>query len=194
MVGWNRVLAFAGIRLNEQGGRQMRYQQQGRWFWLSLLALGGWIAGPQPAISAEHAEITLKVETPREQKTAHVDQTPPATGKIPRPVIHAKVGDPIRVEYQLTNVYPNKTLQDVVVHFYVARIESVGQKSLPNLSSEESIVLESALDMDFRPGGHSGARSKFKIDSAGVYLIRIETRETQSDHEHFSAMDLVIEP
>ncbi len=31
-----------------------------------------------------------------------------------------------------------------------------------------------------------------KIDTPGVYLIRVETRNTQSDHEHFSAIDLVV--
>jgi hypothetical protein len=142
----------------------------------------------------EHARIRLDVVSPQEQATAYVDQSPPATGKNPRPVVHARVGEPIRVEYQLTNVYPNKTLTDAVVHFYVARVNSVGQKTLPDLSDQDAIVLESALDLDLRPGGHTGARSKFRINEPGVYLIRVETRQTQSDHEHFSAVDLVVDP
>jgi hypothetical protein len=36
-------------------------------------------------------------------------------------------------------------------------------------------------------------RNTIKIDTPGVYLVRVETRQTQSDHEHFSAIDLVIE-
>ena len=161
---------------------------------LGLIGAGfGVFAGPA-TVRAEHARIRLDVKTPREQQTAYVDQTPPASGKNPRPIVHAHVGDSIRVEYQLTNVYPNKTLSDVVVNFYVARVEAVGQKTLPDLSSDDALVLESALDMDFRPGGHSGARSKFTIGSPGVYLIRVETQQTQSDHEHFSAIDLVVEP
>ncbi len=160
-----------------------------------LVVLVGLLVGwSSNAFAAEHAKIQLKVVTPREEQLARVDQTPPATGKTPRPVIHARVGEVVRVEYQLTNVYPNKTLSDVVVHFYVAKAESVGQKSVPDLSNENAIVVESALDMDFRPGGHSGARSKFKIDEPGVYMVRVETRETQSDHEHFSAIDLVVDP
>ena len=39
----------------------------------------------------------------------------------------------------------------------------------------------------------AGARTRVKIDRPGVYLVRIETRNTQSDHEHFAAIDLVVE-
>ncbi len=143
--------------------------------------------------AAEHAKISLDVKTPRDQVTANVDQTPPPSGKNPRPVIHARVGERIQVEYLFTNVYPNKTIEDVVVHFYVASIGAVGQKELPSLAGGEGLVLETAFDMDFRPGGHAGGRTTVTIDAPGVYLVRVESRETQSDHEHFAAVDLVVE-
>ncbi|GIW86545.1 MAG: hypothetical protein KatS3mg108_0869 [Isosphaeraceae bacterium] len=141
----------------------------------------------------EHAKIVLEVRSPMEQATAYVDQTPPPSGKNPRPVVHARVNEPIRVEYLFTNVYPNRVIRDVVVHFYVARIEAEGQKSLPELN-DAVVVLETALDMDFRPGGHAGGRTTFRVDAPGVYLVRVESRQTQSDHEHFAAVDLVVEP
>lgn len=140
---------------------------------------------------AEHAKIRLDVSTPKDQQAAFVDQTPPASGKNPRPVLRARVNDPIRVQWMLTNVYPHKTLENVVVHFFVAREEKVGQKDLPDLSGD--VILESAFDMDFKPGSKAGQRTTLRIDTPGVYLVRIETRQTQSDHEHFSAIDLVIE-
>jgi hypothetical protein len=141
---------------------------------------------------AEHAKINLDVSVPGDQQTAFVDQTPPESGKNPRPVIKAKVGDPIRIQWVFTNVYPHKTLSNVVVHFFVAREQKAGQKELPDLRGD--VVLETAFDMDFKPGTKAGARSSLKIDTPGVYLIRVETKGTQSDHEHFAAMDLVIEP
>jgi hypothetical protein len=144
-----------------------------------------------PAARAEHAKITLDVVAPGGQQTAHVDQTPPASGKNPRPVLKAKAGEPIRVNWMLTNVYPHKTLENVVVHFFVAREEKAGQKELPDLAGD--VVLESAFEMDFKPGAKAGMRNTLKIDTPGAYLIRVETRQTQSDHEHFSAIDLVIE-
>jgi hypothetical protein len=140
---------------------------------------------------AEHAKINLEVTVGRETATAHVDQTPPDSGKSPRPVVKAKVNEPIKINYLLTNVYPHKTLENVVVHFYVARQNKVGQKELPDLKDDVAVT-ESAFDMDFKPGSKAGQRMTLKIDTPGVYLIRIETRNTQSDHEHFSAIDLVV--
>jgi hypothetical protein len=144
-----------------------------------------------PRLRAEHAKINLEVATGGANVAAHVDQTPPEWGKNPRPVIKAKVNEPIRIHYLLTNVYPHKTLENVVVHFFIARQGKVGQKELPDLKGD--VVIESAFDMDFKPGSKAGQRSTLKIDASGVYLIRIETRQTQSDHEHFAAIDLVVD-
>jgi len=143
------------------------------------------------AARAEHAKINLDVATPQDQKTAFVDQTPPASGKNPRPIVRTRVNEPIKIQWHLTNIYPHKTFENVVVHFFIAREEKVGQKELPDLNGE--VVLESAFDMDFKPGTKVGQRNTLRISSAGVYLIRIETRQTQSDHEHFAAIDLVVE-
>jgi hypothetical protein len=139
---------------------------------------------------AEHAKIQLEVGGRDKQVTAYVDQTPPEWGKNPRPVLKVKPGEPVRIQCVLTNVYPNKTLENVVVHFFVVREEKVGQKEIPDLKGE--VVLESAFDMDFKPGGKAGHRTTLKIAEPGVYLVRIETRNTQSDHEHFAAVDLVV--
>jgi hypothetical protein len=120
-----------------------------------------------------------------------MDQTPPDSGKNPRPVVKAKVGEPIRIQWMFTNVYPHKTLENVVVHFFIAREEKVGQKELPDMRGD--VFLESAFDMDFKPGAKAGQRNTVRFDAPGVYLVRVESRLTQSDHEHFSAIDLVIE-
>jgi hypothetical protein len=116
---------------------------------------------------AEHAKITLDVTAKGETVTAFVDQTPPEHGKNPRPTIKAKEGEAIKIQYMLTNVYPHKTLENVVV--------------------------ESAIEMDFKPGAKAGSRMTLRAPKAGTYLIRIESRQTQSDHEHFAAVDLIVE-
>lgn len=144
----------------------------------------------RPAL-AEHAKINLEVSGSGQQQTSFMDQTPPESGKNPRPVIKVKAGDPIRVQWVFTNTYPHKTIENVVVHFFVAREDKVGQKDLPDLREP---VLETAFDMDFKPGTKAGARTTLKIDTPGVYLVRVESKKTQSDHEHFSAIDLVVEP
>ena len=154
---------------------------------VAIAASGIWV-GPA---HAEHAKIQLEVATPRDQVTAFVDQTPPEWGKNPRRVLKARVHEPIRVQYILTNVYPHKTLENVVVHFFVVRQKKAGQKEIPDLKGD--VVLESAFDMDFKPGGKAGQRTTLRIDTPGDYLIRVESQNTQSDHEHFSAIDLVVE-
>lgn len=157
---------------------------------IAALALLAGLAA-RPAL-AEHTRITLDVEAPGGNKvTAFVDQTPPESGKNPRPVLTAKAGVRLKVQWILTNLYPNKTLENVVVHSFIARQGKAGQKELPDLNGD--IVLETAFDMDFKPGAKAGARSTVTIDAPGVYLLRVETRQTQSDHEHFAAIDLVIE-
>lgn len=143
------------------------------------------------AARAEHAKINLDVAGPKEQKTAYMDQTPPDWGKNPRPVVHAKVNDPIKIQWMFTNVYPHKTLENVVIHFYVAHQSKVGQKETPDLRGD--VVQESAFEMDFKPGSKAGQRNTLKISAPGVYLVRVESRQTGSDHEHFAAIDLVIE-
>jgi hypothetical protein len=140
---------------------------------------------------AEHANIRLDVTASKEQRTAFMDQTPPDWGKNPRPVLRAVVGEPIKIQWMFTNIYPHKTLENVVVHFFVARQAKVGQNELPELN--EDVVLEAAFDMDFKPGAKAGQRNTLRIDAPGVYLIRVESRNTQSDHEHFAAIDLVVE-
>jgi hypothetical protein len=143
-----------------------------------------------PSALAEHAKIQLEVAGRRDQVTAYVDQTPPEWGKNPRPVLKVRSDEPVKVQFLLTNVYPHKTLENVVVHFFVVREEKTGQKEIPDLRGE--VVLESAFDMDMKPGGKAGQRTTFKINEPGAYLVRVETRNTQSDHEHFAAIDLVV--
>jgi hypothetical protein len=149
-------------------------------------------ANPEPS-RVEHAKINLDVTASGEQVTAFVDQTPPEHGKNPRPVLKVKAGQAIKIQWSLTNVYPHKTLENVVVHFYVAKEKTAGQKPTPDLAVEDNVVFESAFEMDFKPGAKAGARNTLKIDKPGAYLIRVESRQTGSDHEHFAAVDLVVE-
>ena len=47
--------------------------------------------------------------------------------------------------------------------------------------------------MDFKPDCRVGTRFKFKISEPGFYSARVETLNSQSDHEHFSAIDLEVQ-
>lgn len=150
----------------------------------ALLGLGS------TCVRAEHAKITLEASTQADKATANVDQTPPDWGKNPRPVLKARVGETIRVQCVFTNVYPHKTLENVVVHLFIARQDKVGQHELPDLTGD--VVSETAFEIDLKPGAKAGQRSTLSIDRPGVYLVRVESRNTGSDHEHFAAIDLVV--
>ncbi|MFM1802107.1 MAG: hypothetical protein RJA81_1459 [Planctomycetota bacterium] len=139
---------------------------------------------------AEHAKVELTVESGGNQVTAFVDQTPPPVGKSPRPVLEVKAGEPVKIQWIFQNVYPNKTLNNVVMHFYVAKAEKVGQRELPDISGD--VELETAFDMDFKPGARAGARNRIVLTNPGVYMVRVESRQTDSDHEHFAAIDLIV--
>jgi hypothetical protein len=169
-----------------------RETQPMRFFLTFTLAASAFAANAEPS-RVEHAKINLDVSASGEQVTAFVDQTPPEHGKNPRPVLKVKAGQTVKIQWSLTNVYPHKTLENVVVHFYVAKEQAAGQKPTPDLGVEANVVLESAFEMDFKPGAKAGARNTLKIDKPGAYLIRVESRQTGSDHEHFAAVDLVVE-
>lgn len=156
---------------------------------LSLIAMIVCQAVPAAA-RAEHARIELVVAGGGDQATANVDQTPPEWGKNPRPVLRVKANEPIQIRFLFTNVYPHKTLENVVIHLFVVRQGKVGQKELPDLKGD--VVMETAFDMDFKPGGKAGQRSRIRLSEPGAYLVRVESRNTGSDHEHFAAIDLVV--
>ncbi|HZW32182.1 MAG TPA: hypothetical protein VFF52_15835 [Isosphaeraceae bacterium] len=157
------------------------------WTLLGVMVLS---AIPAASARAEHAKIQLDVSTRGDQVTAFVDQTPPEWGKNPRPVLKARTNESIRIQVMFTNVYPHKTLENVVVHFFIVREGKAGQKEIPEL--KDDVVQESAFDLDFKPGGKAGLRTTLKIDTPGAYLVRVESRNTHSDHEHFAAIDLVV--
>ena len=65
---------------------------------------------------AEHAKITLDVSAGEVKETAHVDQTPPAWGKNPRPVLKVKAGESVQITWRLKNVSPHGALKNVSIH------------------------------------------------------------------------------
>ena len=150
------------------------------------------------AARAEHAQIDLRVMRidpgtgqTAEEANAHADQEPPAGGSEPRPLFKCKAGEPLVLQFFLTNTYPHGDLKDVGVRYYVVREDKPRQKTLPDLS--KGTVTDGHFKMNFKPKCRVGARVNFTIKEPGVYLLRVDTANTNSDHEHFSAIDLQVE-
>jgi hypothetical protein len=159
---------------------------------LALLALMAWA----PLGRAEHARITLRVGhldpdsgQIRDETTAAADTEPPLGGINPRPLAKARVNEPLVFEFFLDNTYPHGEKKDVTVRYAVVRVDKVGQKTLPGLSEG---VVTGQFTLNFKPKCRVGARIAFTIKEPGIYLIRVDTVNTDSDHEHFSAIDLKV--
>jgi hypothetical protein len=148
---------------------------------------------------AEHAKIDLKVihlnpdsgAEGDEAAAAIADTEPPQGGGNERPLAKVKVGEPLVLRFLLTNTYPHGVKKDVTVRYCVIREDKQGQKQVPSLKN--GTVAEGRFKMNFKPNCRVAARVVFKITEPGIYLLRVETVNTDSDHEHFSAIDVQAE-
>ncbi len=161
---------------------------------LALLALAAW---PLTA-RAEHADIDLRVirvdaanGQDKEEAQASADREPPAGGRNPRPLLKVKVNEPLVLQFVFTNTYPHGVKKDVTVRYFVAPEEKPRQKNLPDLRHD--VVTDGRFVLDFKPKSKVGSRVAFRIKTPGYYLVRVESIHTDSDHEHFAAIDLKAE-
>ncbi len=139
---------------------------------------------------AEHFNIELVAAADGARQTSYADQSPPAMGVNPRPVLQARAGQPITVQFIMTNGYPHGTIRQAGVRYYVVREAALAQRTLPALDG--SVVTQGAFDLDLKPKGRIGARMRIVIPRPGIYLLRVESLRTQNTHEHFSAIDLQV--
>ncbi|HZL38050.1 MAG TPA: hypothetical protein VFC78_22230 [Tepidisphaeraceae bacterium] len=140
---------------------------------------------------AEHFNIDLTVTGKTDSASASADTSPPAQGRHPRPVCHAKVGEDLVLQFFFSSNFPHNVLHKVTVRFYVAPEKKAAQDAP---ADRENAVTQGHFVMDFKPDtGKVGLRQRLKIDKPGVYLVRVESENSDSDHEHFSAIDLVVE-
>jgi hypothetical protein len=143
-------------------------------------------------LRAEHFDIKLLAVGPDGvTQQAYADQSPPEGGLNPRPVLKARAGGEIVVQFIMTNVYPHGTAANAGVHYYVVKERELGQKPVPALTRD--VVLEGTFTFDLKPQARIGARQHFSVRQPGNYLLRVESQRTQRDHEHFSAIDLQIQ-
>ncbi len=171
--------------------------------WIRAVVGIGIVLRATSALQAEHARINLRVSHQGQEVTATADQEPPAGGRNEPPVLKVNVNEPLIFQFYLTNTYPHKVIEHVQVRYYVVRVGKLGRKpsSFRNWTGpddnsqpvlEHGVVTEGQFTMDFKPDCRVGTRLKFKISEPGFYSARVETLNTQSDHEHFSAVDLEV--
>jgi hypothetical protein len=105
--------------------------------------------------------------------------------------LKVKANDPLVLQFIFINTYPHGDIKDVTVKYFVAPQEKLRQKELPDLT--KGVVTQGRFTLNFKPKCRVGARVAFTIRTPGIYLLRIQTANTKSDHEHFAAIDLLVE-
>lgn len=143
-------------------------------------------------VRAEHASIDLMVSQSNKQAEAHADEEPPLGGSFETPVFHMKAGEGAVMQFVFVNIYPHRETPNVTVRYYVIPIRQLGQKATPSPDDGQA-VMQGQVTMPFKPKCRVGARLQFAVPEPGLYRMRVDTLNTQSDHEHFSAIDLVAE-
>ena len=138
---------------------------------------------------AAHFDAVLTVTAGGVIKKAGMDETPPVGGLNKRPVLQAHTGEPIRIEFIMANVYTHDAFVDSGVRYYIVKEREAGQKPVPPLAGAP---VEGSFSFTLKPQAKIAVRTRVAISEPGMYLLRVESVNTQRDHEHFSAIDLDI--
>ncbi|HET6324523.1 MAG TPA: hypothetical protein VFG04_07470 [Planctomycetaceae bacterium] len=168
---------------------------------LAILAFGS-----AASVRAEHARIDLRViGSGGKEASATSDTDPPAGGRNTPPVLKVKANQPLVLQFFFTNTDPHHDIDQVQIRYYIVRVEKLGRKpaaTFPESAGrakdsqpfvEPGVVSRGQFNLDFKPETKVGTRLKFQIPAPGIYSVRVGSVGTQSDHEHFSAIDLVAE-
>ncbi len=155
---------------------------------------------------AEHARIDLRViGSGGKEASATSDTDPPAGGRNTPPVLKVKANQPLVLQFFFTNTDPHHDIDQVQIRYYIVRVEKLGRKPAATFADstgrdkdsqpfvEPGVVSRGQFILDFKPETKVGTRLKFQIPAPGIYSVRVGSVGTQSDHEHFSAIDLVAE-
>ena len=142
---------------------------------------------------AEHFEIHLTVSSAADTAMAFADTNTPERpqGFKPRPVCKAKAGEELTFQFFFQSNFPHDPIKNVTVRYYIVPQAKVASDKVPG---RENAVMQGNFVLDFKPTtGKVGLRQRLTIATPGVYLVRVESENSDSDHEHFSALDLVVE-
>lgn len=143
--------------------------------------------------AASDMELTLQVKAGEQVvSTERTYEQPSETKPQPRAVFTSRGAETLVVTWTVKNTGEEEKYEDVLIHCFVVREEEAGQENVPDLADP---VQESALTMDFKPGGSASGEFSLIIDKPGAYLVRVETRNMLATHghEHYAALDLVRE-
>ena len=92
-----------------------------------------------------------------------------------RPSITIEADSRITAAWKVTYI-AKPAANDVLVHFYIVKINRLGQAPPP--LAPQAVLLETAQNMDFANGTSTEAKLDARPTDAGIYLVRLEAHGT----------------
>lgn len=155
-----------------------------------------------PRARAEHYLIELSVESPRGTVQAPTDPDDEPDTYRPTPAAVVQHGEPLVLQFVMTNVYPHETRRDIGVHYWIRRqADDATPETIDTSAPSEDgdgataadakeLPLDGRFVVNFKPKGMAGLRQKLRLHDPGTYLLRVQSEHSHSDHEHFSQLIL----
>lgn len=110
---------------------------------------------------------------------------------VHRITLKSSADAPFSATWKVTRTDPAEA-QDALVHFVVVKLDRPGQ-AVPPLEPAR-VPIECALNMDFAKDKTAAGTQPFHVDSAGVYLVRIEAGgdPDKPGQEDYAEIELVV--
>jgi hypothetical protein len=129
-----------------------------------LLALTVWLGTCGSAVAGEFT-ISLKIQAGGREQIAGSEK--PANT---RPFT-ARVKEVVSVQWSAVNLTSGATLSDVTLHVSMDRAATRSGAPKPGPKP----LYESAVVLDFEPGGKSTGEFRMPVPESGTYLVKAET-------------------
>lgn len=164
-------------------------------------AVAAAMAFGSPRAWAEHFRFELTVESAHGKADAPRDPHDEADTDRPMPIMEVKHDEPLVLQFVATCVYPHKIRKDTGVHYWIRRqaddaTPQTIDKSAPpkdkngTTADVKAVPLDGHFLVNFKPQGMAGLRQKLRLHDPGTYLVRVQSEQSGSDHEHYSQMIL----
>src|SRR5437868_4868638 len=99
-----------------------------------LLAAQVLLLGSLAPVRADDLEMKLTIKADKTSKEVASENAGLGMRPKPRGRFEAPAGKPLAVNYTVTSTAAKDTAKDVMVHFFVVKIDKVGQTTIPSLN------------------------------------------------------------
>jgi hypothetical protein len=133
----------------------------------------------------------LKVTDGKATQSAKSKPPVAADQMIHRDTLETKTDAHLTAVWKVVRADPAE-VKDALVHFVVVKLDRPGQ-AVPALEPDK-VTIECALTMDFAKDKTASGSQPFRIESPGVYLVRIEAGgdPDKPGREDFAELELIV--